>query len=89
MVSETSEIVTTPEDGAAPEDVTPTLDGGIMKTIIKPGEGTETPAEGVRVQFHYIGRVKGGKEFENSRAEDKDYVDFNAKPLDFLVGERK
>lgn len=42
-------------------------DGGVMKKIIKEGDGFETPQDGTEVTVRYVGRLKeNGKEFDRS-----------------------
>jgi len=46
------------------EDLSPKKDGGILRRIITPGKGFETPNEGAKVEVKLIGRVNG-TEFDN------------------------
>ena len=50
---------------------------GFTRTVLKEGTG-RTPAKGEVVRAHYVGRLKNGKEFDNSRARKK--------PLNFVIG---
>lgn len=50
-----------------PVDITPDLDGGVMKTIIKYGEGTSQPDSGCKVTVHYTGKLTDGTVFDSSR----------------------
>ena len=49
------------------EDITPKKDGGVLKTIIKSGEGDETPFEGCKAYVHYVGKFLNGVTFDSSR----------------------
>lgn len=46
------------------EDLSPKKDGGILRRILVPGEGYQTPNEGAKVDVKVIGRVNG-TEFDN------------------------
>ena len=48
------------------KDITPDLDGGILKTLIKAGESFQLPGNGVRVRIHYTGRLSDGSIFETT-----------------------
>lgn len=49
-------------------DVTPNKDGGVLKEILKPGEGEEGPWQGDRVFVHYVGTLaEDGSKFDSSR----------------------
>ncbi|XP_002164353.2 peptidyl-prolyl cis-trans isomerase FKBP5 [Hydra vulgaris] len=60
------------------EDITPKKDGGILKKIIKCGEGEEKPFEGCKAYVHYVGKLSNGEVFDSSR--DKGEV------FSFIVG---
>ena len=49
------------------EDITPKKDGGVKKTITKPGTGVEMPYTGSKVHVHYTGRLQDGTKFDSSR----------------------
>lgn len=49
------------------EDVTPQKDGGVTKTIVKAGEGEDSPSNGCKVFVHYVGRLENGVKFDSSR----------------------
>jgi len=49
------------------EDVTPNKDGGILKTLVRHGEGEDSPASGCKVYVHYVGRLENGVKFDSSR----------------------
>lgn len=54
-------------------DITPEKDGGVLKKILKEGEGDEFPGYGDRVLVHYTGWRLGKEpvEFDSSRKGDK------------------
>lgn len=56
-------------------DITPDLDGGVLKTIIKEGEGFSTPTSGCTVVVHYEGKLTDGTVFDSSR--DKQPFEFD------------
>jgi FK506-binding protein 4/5 len=47
-----------------------TGDGGVLKTIITEGTGTETPPSGSDVTVHYTGTLLDGTKFDSSRDRD-------------------
>eukprot|EP00026_Physarum_polycephalum_P009127 Phypoly_transcript_09239.p1 GENE.Phypoly_transcript_09239~~Phypoly_transcript_09239.p1 ORF type:complete len:413 (+),score=126.11 Phypoly_transcript_09239:104-1342(+) len=44
-----------------------TEDGGIVKKILREGEGSEKPTKGADVTVHYVGTLLDGTEFDSSR----------------------
>lgn len=49
-------------------DITPNQDGGVIKTIIREGEGDERPFSGDTVYVHYVGTLESdGSQFDSSR----------------------
>nr|XP_045623565.1 peptidyl-prolyl cis-trans isomerase FKBP4-like [Procambarus clarkii]XP_045623566.1 peptidyl-prolyl cis-trans isomerase FKBP4-like [Procambarus clarkii]XP_045623567.1 peptidyl-prolyl cis-trans isomerase FKBP4-like [Procambarus clarkii]XP_045623568.1 peptidyl-prolyl cis-trans isomerase FKBP4-like [Procambarus clarkii]XP_045623569.1 peptidyl-prolyl cis-trans isomerase FKBP4-like [Procambarus clarkii]XP_045623570.1 peptidyl-prolyl cis-trans isomerase FKBP4-like [Procambarus clarkii] len=48
-------------------DLSPNQDGGIIKEILKLGEGDEGPLQGDRVSVHYVGTLEDGTKFDSSR----------------------
>lgn len=49
------------------EDITPNKDGGILKTLVRRGEGEDNPSNGCKVYVHYVGRLESGEKFDSSR----------------------
>lgn len=61
-------------DGAATATATATKSdtitlgsGGVIKKILKDGEGDATPPEGADVEVHYTGTLMDGSKFDSSR----------------------
>ncbi|XP_060135002.1 peptidyl-prolyl cis-trans isomerase FKBP4 [Zootoca vivipara] len=82
------------EAEAAAVDVTPGLDGGVLKIIKKEGIGTESPMIGDKVTVHYSGWLLDGTKFDSSRdRKDKFSFDFGKgeviKAWDITVGTMK
>ncbi|KAG0714455.1 Peptidyl-prolyl cis-trans isomerase FKBP4 [Chionoecetes opilio] len=49
-------------------DVTPDKDGGVMKEVVRPGEGERGPLAGDKVFVHYVGTLlEDGSQFDSSR----------------------
>ena len=44
-------------------DVSISKDGGVMKTVVTPGEGEATPDYGSEVTVHYTGTLTDGQGF--------------------------
>lgn len=59
-------------------DITPEKDGGVLKEIIKEGEGTEYPGTGCTVTAHYHGTLLDGTVFDSSKE--------SGKPFEFTLG---
>jgi len=53
-------------------------DGGVLKEILKEGEGSETPGDGCNVRVHYTGMLLDGTKFDSS-------VD-RKEPFEFSLG---
>lgn len=51
-----------------------TEDGGLVKKIIKAGEGWETPGKGDSVEVHYVGTLEDGSVFDSSRDRGEPFV---------------
>jgi len=60
-----------------PQDITPAFDGGVMKTIIRDGEGISTPGNGAKVRVHYTGTLTDATVFDTSRKRE---------PFEFELG---
>lgn len=48
-------------------DLTPDKDGGVLKEILRAGDGDEGPLKGDRVFVHYVGTLEDGSKFDSSR----------------------
>jgi len=48
-------------------DISPENDGGVLKQILKVGEGEERPNTGDKVFVHYVGKLEDGSVFDSSR----------------------
>ncbi|KAK9710731.1 FKBP-type peptidyl-prolyl cis-trans isomerase [Popillia japonica] len=48
-------------------DISPKKDSGVLKEIIKEGEGTTLPPQGSKVKVHYVGTLLDGTTFDSSR----------------------
>nr|QBH73886.1 fk506-binding protein [Essigella californica] len=57
-------------------DITHKLDGGVLKDIIKHGNGTDKPHKGCRAFVHYIGTLPDGTVFDRT----------NEAPFQFTLG---
>lgn len=57
-------------------DISPNKDGGVLKQILKEGEGDEYPAPGSVVKVHYTGTLLDGTQFDSSRDRGKPF-EFN------------
>ncbi|ESO02599.1 hypothetical protein HELRODRAFT_185002 [Helobdella robusta] len=57
-------------------DVSINKDGGVLKEILKEGEGTEHPLTGDMVSVHYVGKLPDGTVFDSSR-DRGDLFEFN------------
>lgn len=54
-------------------DLSPAQDRGVLKEIIKEGEGDLTPMNGCKVKVHYTGTLLDGTKFDSSRERDKPF----------------
>ncbi|CAG4946213.1 unnamed protein product [Colias eurytheme] len=59
-------------------DISKAGDRGVLKRIIKEGEGTETPNAGVEVTVHYTGTLLDGTKFDSSKDRNE--------PFEFTLG---
>lgn len=48
-------------------DISPVGDGGVLKEVIKHGEGEYKPNAGSKVSVHYTGTLTDGSVFDSSR----------------------
>ena len=49
-------------------DITLEQDGGVLKQILKDGQGEDRPCTGDTVSVHYVGCLEDGTEFDSSRS---------------------
>lgn len=52
-------------------DISPKKDNGVLKQILKEGEGDDLPGQGSEVFVHYTGRLLNGEKFDSSKDRDK------------------
>jgi len=63
-------------------DLSPAKDNGVLKEIIKEGQGDETPAPGCKVNVHYVGTLLDGTKFDSSKDRDHSFkFDFGREKL--------
>lgn len=51
-----------------------TKDGGVVKTLLKAGQGWESPEKGDEVTVHYVGTLTDGSEFDSSVGRGTPFV---------------
>lgn len=54
-------------------DISPAGDGGVLKEIIKHGEGEYTPNTGCNVTVNYCGTLTDGTKFDSSFDRDEPF----------------
>ncbi|CAF1662587.1 unnamed protein product, partial [Adineta ricciae] len=62
------------EEGKSPfqgEDISPEKDGGLVKEIVRQGNGDDKPTFDDQVTIHYVGSELDGKVFSDSRERDE------------------
>lgn len=59
-------------------DITKAGDRGVLKRIIKEGEGSDTPNAGCQVTVHYTGTLLDGSKFDSSKDRNE--------PFEFTLG---
>jgi FK506-binding protein 4/5 len=62
-------------------DLSPAKDNGVLKEIIKEGQGDETPTLGGKVKVHYTGTLLDGTKFDSSKDRNQ--------PFKFDLGREK
>lgn len=55
-------------------DISPNKDGGVLKQILTPGTGDESPPSGSKVSVHYEGKFLDGKIFDSSVARGQQFT---------------
>jgi len=66
MMEDTSDLKTNVEISDTPNRIDLTGDGGVFKSIIKEGTGSQIPAK-AKAKVHYVGTFLDGKQFDSSR----------------------
>jgi len=59
-------------------DITHDLNGGVLKKILKEGNGTDKPQKGSKVFICYTGALSDGTVFDKS---------YDTAPFEFTIGE--
>jgi len=78
--SDTNDKSTVYAPGPNAFDITPTKDGGVLKEILRSGEGEEGPLTGDTVFVHYVGTLlSDGSKFDSSRDRDDKFEFFLGK----------
>ncbi|XP_032685347.1 FK506-binding protein 59-like isoform X2 [Odontomachus brunneus] len=54
-------------------DLSPAKDNGVLKEIIKEGQGDDTPTVGCKVRVHYTGTLLDGTKFDSSKDRGKPF----------------
>ncbi|XP_015906926.1 peptidyl-prolyl cis-trans isomerase FKBP4 [Parasteatoda tepidariorum] len=62
--------------GPNAEDITPDKSKGVLKEIITPGVGEDTPCKGNKVSVHYTGKLLDGTKFDSS-VDRGEFFEFN------------
>eukprot|EP00887_Chlorella_sp_A99_P000151 scaffold16.g151.t1 len=64
-----------PEQEPLPEGVTAvTTDRGVLKKVLKEGDGWVRPEKGDKVTVHYVGKLEDGTKFDSSRDRGEPFV---------------
>ena len=73
-----------PSENDGGVDISPEKDGGVLKKILKDGEGDECPCVGSEVFVHYTGTLLNGEKFDSSRDRD-DLFSFKLGEGNFII----
>ncbi|CAG5133011.1 unnamed protein product [Candidula unifasciata] len=63
-----------PHETTTGVDLTEKHDGGVIKEIIREGEGEDRPAKGDKVSVHYVGTLLDGTKFDSSRDRGEQFT---------------
>ena len=61
------------QEAYEPTDITPDKDGGVIKQILRAGEGNESPVPGDKVSVHYVGTLDDETQFDSSRERGEQF----------------
>lgn len=61
------------QEAYEPTDITPDKDGGVIKQILRAGEGNESPVPGDKVSVHYVGTLEDETQFDSSRDKGEQF----------------
>ncbi|KAI8494994.1 PREDICTED: peptidyl-prolyl cis-trans isomerase FKBP4-like [Branchiostoma belcheri] len=70
MAENSSDQAATSVTSTGGDDITPNKDGGVLKKILRQGEGEDRPLAEDKVSVHYVGTLTDGTKFDSSRDRD-------------------